>query len=123
MVGCSAVKQVGAGGSTLCPGGEGFTVRVFDTVDSTHIYLRHEMIERVIDERGTMATAPQLQPFFGIQEPLIEQLAFAFVTMLDNHSKSAAFYVDHLAWAMAAHLVEAHGRCSSVPSVGRCVRV
>ena len=52
VAGRRTVKQVAAGGSTLCPGGEGFTVRIFDTVDSAHIYLRHDMIERVMDERG-----------------------------------------------------------------------
>ena len=117
MAGRGAVKQVAAGGSTLCPGGEGFTVRIFDTVDSAHIYLRHDMIERVIDERGIATTSPQLQPFFGIQDPLVEHLAFACVAALDKPSKSASFYVDHLAWAMAAHLVETQGRGSTMPSI------
>jgi AraC family transcriptional regulator len=110
MAGRTTVKQVAAGGATLAPGGEGFTVRIFDTVDSAHIYLRHEMIERVIDERGIAVTAPQVQPFFGIQEPLVEHLALACVAALNKPSKSASFYVDHLAWAMAAHLIETHGR-------------
>ena len=118
MAGRSSVKQVAAGGSTLCPGGEGFTVRIFDTVDSAHIYLRHELIERVIGERRIGTTAPRMQPFFGIQEPLVEHLALACVAALDNPSKSASFYVDHLAWAIAAHLVETHGRCPIAPSIG-----
>jgi AraC family transcriptional regulator len=112
----STVKQVAAGGSTLCPGGEGFRVRIFDTVDSAHIYLRHDMIERVIDERGIATASLQVQPFFGLQEPLVEHLALACVAALNKPSKSASFYVDHLAWAMAAHLVETHGRGSVVPS-------
>jgi AraC family transcriptional regulator len=117
MAGRTTVKQVAAGGSTLAPGGEGFRVRIFDTVDSAHIYLRHEMIERVLDERGIATTAPQLQPFFGVQEPLVEHLALACVAALNKPSKSASFYVDHLAWAMAAHLTETHGRGSIVPSI------
>jgi AraC family transcriptional regulator len=117
MAGRTTVKQVAAGGSTLAPGGEGFTVRIFDTVDSAHIYLRHEMIERVIDERGIATTAPQVQPFFGVQEPLVEHLALACVAALNKPSRSASFYVDHLAWAIAAHLVETHGRPSIVPSI------
>jgi AraC family transcriptional regulator len=117
MAGHTTVKQVAAGGSTLAPGGEGFTVRIFDTVDSAHIYLRHEMIERVIDERGIATTAPRVHPFFGIHEPLVEHLALACVAALNKPSKSASFYVDHLAWAMAAHLVETHGRGSIVPSI------
>jgi AraC family transcriptional regulator len=117
MGGRSAVTQVAAGGSTLCPGGEGFTVRIFDQVDSAHIYLRHEMIEQIIDERGMAASVPQIRPFFGSHDALIEQLAFACVRLLENPSKSAAFYVDHLAWAMAAHLVETCGGSSSVPSM------
>ena len=117
VAGRSAVKQIAAGGATLCPGGEGFTVRVFDTVDSAHIYLRHDMIERVIDERGIATTSTPLQPFFGAHEPLVEHLALACVAALKRPSKSASFYVDHLAWAMAAHLVETHGRGSIVRSI------
>jgi AraC family transcriptional regulator len=120
MAGRTTVKQVGAGGSTLAPGGEGFTVRIFDTVDSVHIYLRQEMIDRVMDERGIAIKAPQLQPFFGVQEPLLEYLALACVAALGEPSKSASFYVDYLAWAMAAHLVQTHGRGSMVPSVAHC---
>ncbi len=119
VAGRSTVKQVAAGGSTLCPGGEGFRVRIFDTVDSAHIYLRHDMIERVIDERGTAITSPHVQPFFGLQEPLVEHLALACVAALNKPSKSASFYVDYLAWAMAAHLVETRGRGSVAPSIVR----
>jgi AraC family transcriptional regulator len=115
MAGRTTIKQIAAGGSTLAPGGEGFTVRILDKLDSTHIYLRHEMIERVIDERGIAASAP-LQPFFGIHEPLVEHIALACVAALGEPSKSTSFYVDHLAWAMAAHLVETNGRGSIMPS-------
>jgi AraC family transcriptional regulator len=115
--GQSIVRHVGAGGSTLCPGGQGFRVRIFDTVDSAHIYLRHEMIERVVDECGVAGASARLQPFFGIQEPLIEQLALACLAGLDNPSKSTALYVDHLAWAIAAHLVGRGGLGSKAPSV------
>jgi AraC family transcriptional regulator len=118
MAGRTIVKQIAAGGSTLAPGGEGFTVRILDTLDSTHIYLRHDMIERVLDERSVAATAP-LQPFFGIQEPLVEHLALACVAALDRPSKSASLYIDHLAWAMAAHLVETNGRSAIAPSAVR----
>jgi AraC family transcriptional regulator len=113
------VKQIAPEGTTLCPGGEGFTVRIFDTVDSAHIYLRHDMIERIIDERAAGTTSPQLQPFFGISEPLVAQLALTCVDALDKPSQSTSFYVDYLAWAIAAHLVETHGR-GSAPRVAHC---
>ena len=94
-----------------------FTVRVFDTVDSAHIYLRHDMIERVIDERGIATTSPPLQPFFGAYQPLVEHLALACVAALNRPSKSESFFIDHLTWAMAALLVETHGRGWIVPSI------
>ena len=47
----------------------------------------------------------------------MQHLAFACVAALNEPSKSTSFYVDHLAWAMAAHLVETHGRGSIVPSI------
>jgi len=120
MAGRTTVKQVPAGGSTLVPGGEGFTVRIFDTVDSAHIYLRHEMFERVLEKRGIAVKAPQVQPFFAIREPLLEHLALACVAALSKPSRSTSFYVDHLAWAMAAHLIETQARGSVVSSVAHC---
>jgi AraC family transcriptional regulator len=60
-----------------------------------------------------------MQPFFGVQDPLVEHLVLACVAGLDNPSNSASFYVDHLAWATAAHLAETRGWCSIAPSVGR----
>jgi AraC family transcriptional regulator len=120
MAGRTTIKQVAAGGSTLAPGGEGFKVRIFDTVDSAHIYLRQEMIDRVMDERGIAIKAPHLQPFFGVQEPLLEHLAHACVAVLGEPSKSASLYVDYLAWAVAAHLVQTHGRGSTEPFFAHC---
>jgi AraC family transcriptional regulator len=105
--GRSATKRVAAGDCTLCPGGEGFTVEIANTVDNAHIYLRDEMIEQVVTERGVRTTASlKLEPFFGLHEPLIEQLAFACVAALEAPSPSNSLYIDHLAWALAAHLVE-----------------
>jgi AraC family transcriptional regulator len=103
----SATKRVAAGDCTLCPGGEGFTVQIADTVDNAHIYLRDEMIEQVIAERGARTTGSlKLEPFFGLHEPLIEQLALACVAAVKGPSPSNSLYIDHLAWALAAHLVE-----------------
>jgi AraC family transcriptional regulator len=109
--GHSATKRVAAGGCTLCPGGEGFTVQIADAVENAHIYLRDEMIEQVIAERGGRGTASsKLEPFFGLHEPLIEQLALACTAALKEPSPSNSLYIDHLAWALAAHLVEVSAR-------------
>jgi AraC family transcriptional regulator len=116
MAGRTTVKKIAAGGSAFVPAGEGFTVRIFDTVDSAHVYLHRDLIGRIADERGSAIKAPQMQPFFGVQDPLLEHLALSCVAALDQPSKTASLYVDHLAWAMAAHLIEIQERVSLTPS-------
>jgi AraC family transcriptional regulator len=120
IAGRSTTKQVIAGGCTLCPGGEGFSVQIADTVDSTHIYLRDELLQRAIAERaGVISSSPRVQPFFGMHEPLIEQLGLACVSALNGNSESCSLYVDHLAWALAAHLVELNAKESASRSFSR----
>ena len=118
MGGRSTVKQVAAGASTFCPGGEGFTVRIFDTVDSANIYLRHELIERVIDERAVATAAPQMPVLRRRGSRLVEHLVFACVAGLDNPSNSPILRRPSRG-ATAAHLVETHGLVLVVPSAGR----
>ena len=116
MAGRTTVKRITAGGAAFVPAGEGFTVRIFDTVDSAHVYLHRDLIGRIADERGSAIKAPQMQPFFGVQDPLLEHLALSCVAALDQPSKTASLYVDHLAWAMAAHLIETQERGSLTSS-------
>jgi AraC family transcriptional regulator len=105
----TTIKRVVAGGATLVPGGtDGFTVRVLDPIDSVHIYLRHEMIERIFDECSPTAMA--YEPFFGLHDSLLEQLALASTSALGDTSTSSSFCVDHLAWTIGAHLIEIQRR-------------
>ena len=115
--GRTATKRLGIGDCTLCPGGEGFTVRIADAVDNVHVYLRHEMIERVLAERGLAPT--KLEPFFGQRDLLIEQLALGCAAAVTARSPSNSLYIDHLAWALAAHLVEVSASGSSWASPAR----
>jgi AraC family transcriptional regulator len=103
-------ERVAAGSCTLCPGGDGFAVQISDPLESAHFYLRDEMIERVLLEHAaTTRSSPKLQPFLGLHDPLAMQLAHACISVLSKHSQSCSLYVDHLAWALAAHLVEMYG--------------
>jgi len=113
MSGRPTTKTVISGGCTLIPGGEGFSIRITGAVDSVHVYLRKELVDRVLVDRACASSSPrQLTPSLGTPEPLLEHLTAGCVTALQRGDASSSLYVDHLAWAMAAHLVEAHAKGS-----------
>lgn len=102
-------RRSSAGACSLFVKNESFSVDIGDEHKTAHIYLRSELIERVIEERvAAGARRAKVEPFFGISEPLLEQLALNCVRAIRQRDPSNAMYVDHLAWALAAHLVEAH---------------
>src|SRR5258708_6762775 len=48
MSGRPTTKAVVSGSCTLMPGGEGFSIRIADFVESVHVYLRKELVDRVM---------------------------------------------------------------------------
>lgn len=102
-------KVVAAETCTFVPSDEGFGVRIEDASETAHIYLHGDMVSRVIDEGSRSGHAPiTLQPFFGLYEPLTVEIARACVSALNQAQDGCSLYADHLAWALAAHLVESN---------------
>lgn len=115
--GLSLSKDVLADTCSLLPGGEGFSVDVDEPVESAHLYLRRELVDTVIAERAqTRTDIGGLRPFLGAVNPLLTQLLTCLADQL-YAEQPAALYVDCLAWAMAAHLVE-----STVPDDAETIR-
>jgi AraC family transcriptional regulator len=113
--GQSMQKRSSVGSCSLFVRNEPFSIQIGDPHDTAHIYLRSELLDRVRDERcAAGAHKPTLESFFGVTEPLLEQLAIGCVRALRQRDASSGLYVDHLAWAMAAHLVESQSDGGSI---------
>lgn len=107
MGGSPITKTVIPGICTYIPSGEGFGIRFSNSLESAHLYLRSELVERALAERSAARSEQlHLDPFFGATEPLLEQLVRGCVAALQRAGSSGTLYVDCLAWAIAAHLVE-----------------
>ena len=81
-------------------------------LDILHIYLRRAVLDRyVAEEHGADPGRLEILPRVGAVDPLLEQLALAVMGAL-RLGEGTALYVDGLAQAMAAHLVQAHSTLS-----------
>lgn len=103
---------------SLIPAGREFKVHTASENDSVHLYLRHQLVEQVAAEFGpARPRQANLTPFLCTRNPLLEQLVRGCQAALFRQEPSASLYVDHLAWAIAAHLVHGNGAVAA-PAAG-----
>jgi len=103
---------------SLIPAGREFKVHTKSENDSVHLYLRHQLVEQVVAEFGPAPSRrASLTPFLCTRDPLLEQLVRGCQAALSRRESSASLYVDHLAWAIAAHLVHRNGEAAA-PAAG-----
>jgi AraC family transcriptional regulator len=73
------------------------------------IYLRDSVLRQTCEEiYGSDAGAVEIVPRFAISDPLLEQLALAIITALEDGRTEDALYIDTMARLMAAHLARKH---------------
>jgi len=101
-------RVVAPGGLFLMPGGLDFRVQLEAELSTLHIYLRRTLLEEVAAQSG--CSAVELMPRLGEQDPLLERLAFGMREALDDDGgdDASSIYVEHLSYAMAAHLLRKH---------------
>lgn len=104
-------KAVGVNGSiTVVPAGTEFRIKTETDVDSIHLYVRHQLVESIIAETSTKEPGLiTLKPVLACSDPLLQQLVLSCLEVLNQPDLSDSLYVDHLAWAIAAHLVYIYG--------------
>jgi AraC family transcriptional regulator len=108
-------RLVPPGGVTMTPGGMNVRVRLGEPLHTLHLYLRRALLEEVTEtmlagDPSRIETLPRL----GDSDPLIESLLLGVREALHDENPSAIPYVDYLARAIAARLIQRHSSASSV---------
>jgi len=83
------------------------TWRLDGSPDMLHIYLRRSIVDGVAEEMFGMAPdTVDMQPFLGLVDPMLEQLALCVISAL-KHPDDAfnGLYIDQVAVMMAVHLL------------------
>jgi len=107
-------RSIPSGGMFMVPGGMDYGVRLGAALQTLHLYLRRALIEEVAAEvaRGDPAHLETV-PLFGDADPLIEGLMLGIRGALYEDDPTVTPYVDYLARAIAARLVQHHSRSLS----------
>jgi AraC family transcriptional regulator len=114
-------RLIPAGGMFMMPGGMDFGARVSGAVRTLHLYLRRALLQEVAADILDCDHAHiEILPRFGERDPLIERLILGIGDVLRDDDPTATMYVDYLARAVAARLVQQHSSASSSTHRGDC---
>lgn len=106
-------RLIPPGGVTIMPGGMNIRVRLGEPLQTLHLYLRRALMEEVA---GTILAGDpahiEILPRLGDSDPLIEYLMLGVRDALHDANPSATPYVDYLARAIAARLIQRHSSAS-----------
>ena len=73
------------------------------------VYLRDSILRQACEEiYGGDGSAVEIVPRFAISDPLLEQLALAIVTALEDGRSDDTLYIDTMARMIAVHLARRH---------------
>lgn len=99
-------RVVPAGGIHLVPGGMSFGFRLFQQLDTLHVYVRRNVIEEVAAEmaEGDPTNIDIVGEFID-QDPQMHNLLQAVMFALEDGDYATALYVDCLSRAVASQLV------------------
>ena len=93
----------------LVPANADVVVSTEDDFDCLHLYVKSDMVDAVFQEFDRPSD-DRLIPRFALRDALLGSLVQACAAEMDAPSMCSAAYTDHLAWALAAQLVQT---CSS----------
>lgn len=94
---------------TLVPAGVPSRWIVPGRPEVLHVYPRRVLLDRLVqDSHRADPARVAILPRFAVHDPLLEQLALSVVRAMRERPPGHALYVDCLAQAMAAHLVQHH---------------
>jgi AraC family transcriptional regulator len=98
--------EVPAGCVHIYPGGLPLHVRLPDEADTLQIYLRRSVIEEVAAELASGDPADvDIPPQLSENDPLLRCMLDAAQVALSDEEPALPMFIDHLARAMASHLV------------------
>jgi len=102
------------GSVTIIPDNMAFHADLQTTIETTHLYLRRSVLDEVAG--GMFTGDPSHHEFFArmaVVDPVLVRLARAVRDALDEDPKSSGLYVDHMAHALAAHLILRHSNADA----------
>jgi AraC family transcriptional regulator len=108
-------RTIPVGGFFVHPAGKELTVELGGVLDTVHVYLADEVLQRAHDGGAQV----ELQEELGSVDPLLEQLVLALDGVLRHPEPAARTYVDHVSAMLAARLAWQHSvgrRAPLVPS-------
>lgn len=115
-------RLIPPGGAFIMPGGVDFGVRLEAPLDTVHFYLRRAIVDEIAADFAAGGAAADVVPGLGALDPLLEQIGLSLREQLHAAAPAAALYVDHLARAAAARLLQAHStarlRSGALPGRG-----
>jgi AraC family transcriptional regulator len=101
-----ARRMMAPGALFILPGGIDVGLKLEHALESLHIYVRKEVLDRVAAEMG--APEAQLLPRMGVRDPLIEQLALCVWEHLDRREARSGRHMDYVAQLLVARLLRKH---------------
>ena len=108
-------KTTFPGQISIIPGGTDTESRCDSDSMICGVYLRASIVTEIFRQMG-FGDRAFLVPKFSIMDPALSGLIYGCVNARNwQHIRSQA-YIDHFAWAMAAHLAENHSNCSLTQS-------
>jgi AraC family transcriptional regulator len=107
-LGLTEARTVPPGAFFVHPAGKDLAVELGGELDTVHVYLTDEALQRAHDEDVPVQLAEEL----GSVDPLLEQVVLALDGVLRQWEPSARTYVDHLGGLLAAQLARRHGRAA-----------
>lgn len=103
--GKSGLYAVAAGGVSLIDQRLPSDGRIFDPFDQIAFHLPHAVIEAVeADRQGQRVGEIRHSAFDPLADPVIRGLAQALIPALEKPAEANALFIDHVGWALAAHV-------------------
>lgn len=111
----SFCRAVPAGGVHLIPGGSGFKINLRSSLNTTHIYLRRNVIEEVAADISAGDPALiEIFPQLLDSEVMLANLLYPLDRALREGNATTAFGVDYLSLSIAAHLIRLYSNARIV---------
>lgn len=87
----------------------GPTVGLASSFDLVRMYIAQPTIDGLADASGLPPVGGLHQPLFGAHDPILHHLALAIVPALGDPNRVSQVFVEYLALAFHAHVIQAYG--------------
>lgn len=99
----------------LAPEGGATAFTLKQSIEVLHIYIRRSVLELYVEEAFDGCPTAIILPVFGGCDPFLEQGSLGILRAMRDRPPGHAMYVECLAQALAAHLVQHHSTLTRPP--------